>query len=203
MTTEVKALDTRQKIINAAFIEMHRYGYQGMRIDKVLKNTKLKKGALYHHFPSKKSLALVVLEEKIGQKIHHMWVEPLKSSSNPLDLIYLQFKLLGDELWSDEFFTLGCPLNNLAQEMSPIDEGFREQIEIIFQHWQAAISAALKKGQEDGLVDNTVNTDDSAITILASIEGALSLTKTYQNKDVFYSCCRELKRYLDTLKWQR
>ena len=199
MTTERNPENTRLKILKAAFQEIHKHGYQGMRVDQVLQNTGLKKGALYHHFSSKQALGYAVLEELIQKHITELWLDPLKNFSDPLEGIHTLYEEL-ESAWSDEFFILGCPLNNLAQEMSPIDEGFRERVEKFFQHWQAGIAEALKKGQELGNVDVSINTDDCALFILAAIEGALGMTKNHQNKDVYYSCGRELKRYLNTLK---
>ena len=170
-----------------------------MRLYQVLQNTGLKKGALYHHFSSKQALGYAVLEELIQKHITELWLDPLKNFSDPLEGIHTLYEEL-ENVWSDEFFILGCPLNNLAQEMSPIDEGFRERIEKFFQHWQAGIEEALKNAQKQGNVDVSINTDDCAIFILAAIEGALGMTKNHQNKEVYYSCGRELKRYLNTLK---
>ena len=199
MTTERNPENTRLKILRAAFQEIHRHGYQGMRVDRVLKITGLKKGALYHHFSSKQALGYAVLEELIQKSIRELWIDPLQNFNDPLEGIQTLFEVL-DGVWSDEFFFLGCPLNNLAQEMSPIDEGFRERIENFFQNWKASISEALNNGQVQGTVDNSINTNDCAMYILASIEGALGMTKNYQNKEVYYSCARELNRYLKTLK---
>jgi AcrR family transcriptional regulator len=198
MTTERNPKNTRLRILKAAFQEIHRHGYQGMRVDNVLKNTGLKKGALYHHFSSKQELGYTVFEELIQTRITELSIAPLKKFTDPLEGIHTLFEQLGT-VWSDEFFTLGCPLNNLAQEMSPIDEGFRERIEKFFQYWKASIVEALKTGQEKGIVDISINTDDCAIFILASIEGTLGMTKNHQDKEIYYSCGRELKRYLNTL----
>ncbi len=199
MATERKSEQTRLKIIDAAFKEMHKHGYQGMRIDQVLKNTDLKKGALYYHFSSKQELGYAVLEEGIQKNIYKLWIEPLNNFTDPLEAIYSIFER---DNWNDEFFTLGCPLNNLAQEMSPIDEGFRKRIEKIFMDWQAAISDALNKGQVLGIVDNAINRDDCALFILSTIEGALGMTKNHQNKEVYHRCGRELKHYLNMLRAQ-
>jgi len=198
MKTELNPENTRLKIINTAFKEIHKYGYQGMRIDQVLKSTGLKKGALYHYFSSKQELAYAVLEELIQKNMYQLWMEPLNNTTDPLKTIHSIFEECKN--WSDDFFTFGCPLNNLAQEMSPIDEGFRTRIEKIFLEWQSTVSKALKKGQSQGIIDHSINTEECAQFILASIEGTLSMTKNQQNKEVFYSGCRELKRYLKTLK---
>lgn len=199
MKTKRNPENTRLKIINAAFQEIHKHGYQGMRVDQVLKSTGLKKGALYHHFPGKQALGYAVLEERIQKRITELWIKPLEKMSDPLTGMHDLFLGL-DKIWSNDFFNQGCPLNNLAQEMSPIDEGFRERIESFFQYWKTSIAEALVKGQEQGVVDTSVNTSDSAIFILSAIEGALGMTKNHQNKEVFYSCSRELERYLNGLR---
>ncbi|MFW5442873.1 MAG: TetR/AcrR family transcriptional regulator [Methylococcaceae bacterium] len=199
MKTERNPGNTRNKIIKVAFQEMHKHGYQGLRIDRVLNITGLKKGAMYHHFPSKQALAYVVLEERIQKRINEIWITPLKSYTDPLEGIHDLFEKLDLE-WSDDFFNLGCPLNNLAQEMSPIDEGFRNRIETFFKHWKQAISDALESGKQNNIVDTSINCDDSAIFILAAIEGALGMVKNHQSKAVYFSCGRELKRYLNTLR---
>ena len=200
MTTERNPENTRDKILMAAFQEIHKHGYQGMRVDQVLKNTGFKKGALYHHFSSKQILGYAVLEELIQQRIAELWIEPLKNCTDPLEAIHNLFTAL-DAAWSDDFFYQGCPLNNLAQEMSPIDEGFRERIENFFQYWKGTMSDSLKRGQQQNIVDPAINTDDSALFVIAAIEGALGMTKNYQNKEVYFSCVRELKRYLNTLNY--
>lgn len=199
MKTERNPENTRQKIIQAAFQEMHKHGYQGMRIDQVLKITGLKKGAMYHHFPSKQALGYAVLEELILKRIEALWVEPLQNYPDPLEGIYKLYVKL-DTVWSDDFFNLGCPLNNLAQEMSPIDEGFRTRIETFFRVWKSALSEVLESGQKQGIVDKTINPDDCAQFILCALEGSLGMVKNHQSKDVYYSCGRELKRYLESLR---
>jgi len=199
MAIERNPTNTRQKILAAAFQEIHKHGYQGMRVERILTRTGLKKGALYHHFSSKQALAFAVLEELIAKRIEELWIEPLKNCSDPLQDIHTLFQRL-DETCSDDFFTLGCPLNNLAQEMSPIDEGFRERIGKIFQSWQAALSRALQNGQDRGTVDKTVAVEDCAMFLLSTMEGALGMTKTQQDKEVYYRCGRELQRYLNSLR---
>ena len=199
MKVERNPENTRMKILGAASQEMHRYGFQGMRIDQVLKKTGLNKGALYHHFSSKQVLGYAVLDELIRERITELFITPLKDYSNPLDGIYTIFEGIGHSA-TNKSLTLGCPLNNLAQEMSPIDEGFRKRIEKIFQSWQMAISDALISGQKQGFVKLSIHVEDSATFILSSVEGAIGMTKNHQNKDIFFRCSKELKRYLDSLK---
>jgi len=40
---------------------------------------------------------------------------------------------------------LGCPLNNLAQEMSPIDSGFQKRTERVFKLWTDTFATAIRR----------------------------------------------------------
>jgi hypothetical protein len=44
----------------------------------------------------------------------------------------------------------GCPINNLAQEMSPLDKGFQKRIARICDEWRQSIASALENGIERG-----------------------------------------------------
>lgn len=198
MAKERNPENTRTRILMAAFNEMHRHGYQGMRIDGVLKETGLKKGALYHHFVSKQVLGYAVLEELIQKRITELWITSLDNIDDPIAGIKSIFTSVG-ESWGDEFFTLGCPLNNLAQEMSPIDEGFRTSIESFMSLWKEAIIEALTRGQETGVVKKDINLDETAQFIITVAEGAFGQAKISQDKEVFFKSGDQLARYLDTL----
>jgi TetR/AcrR family transcriptional regulator, transcriptional repressor for nem operon len=51
-----------------------------------------------------------------------------------------------------EVVRAGCPLNNLAQEMSLRDERFRKHLAKVFYEWQEGTATALRKGQSEGRV---------------------------------------------------
>ena len=199
MSTDRNPENTRLKILKAAFDEMHQHGYQGMRVDQVLSRTGLKKGALYHHFPSKEALGYAVLEELIEKRLRELWIDPLAEFEDPLEGIYVLYERIG-EIWNDEFFALGCPLNKLAQEMSPLDGGFRERISRFFARWQGAIEEALCRGQRNHVVDQRVCTHSSSLFIISTIEGILGMTKIQRDRAVYECCKQELKRYLDSLR---
>jgi len=47
---------TRERLLQAAFREIHRSGFQSAGIDTILAATNVTKGALYYHFESKEAL---------------------------------------------------------------------------------------------------------------------------------------------------
>jgi TetR/AcrR family transcriptional regulator, transcriptional repressor for nem operon len=68
-------------------------------------------------------------------------------------------------------------LNNLAQEMSPVDEGFRKQRATVFHEWQEGIVSALRKGQTHGRVRRDMEPAETAGFLMAMVEGYVSLAK--------------------------
>ena len=192
---------TRGRILGAAFEEIHRKGFQGMRLDQVLTNTGLTKGALYHHFPNKKELGYAVVDDVIMGFMTQMWLEPLQQDgADPVATIERILGSLMQQPCAQEMIELGCPLNNLAQEMSPLDEGFRTRLDQVFQAWHGGLVAALNKGQNAGTVKGDIDTDRTATFLMASIEGCIGMAKNAQSTDRFAECSAGLLDYLKSLR---
>lgn len=203
MTTVIRNPEaTRLRILKAAFTEIHQHGFQGMRIEAVLKNTGLKKGALYHHFPSKQALGYAVLEEVIEQKVIELWIEPLRNCENPVKVINETFIKVG-LFWEDAFFKLGCPLNNLSQEMTPIDEGFKQRIQKFFKFWRGEVANALNRGQQQGFIRKNIDVTEAATFIVTVLEGAHAQAKISQNKQDYFICGKQLAIYLNDLSQEK
>ena len=94
----------------------------------------------------------------------------------------------------------GCPLNNLAQEMSPLDEGFRQRLDHVFHLWHTVISEALKQAQARNIIRADVDCEDTATFIMAAMEGCIGLAKTAQSVERLKACNRGLIQYLLSLK---
>src|SRR5579872_2309975 len=75
---------TRQRLLEAAFREIHRYGFQSAGIDAILAATNVTKGALYHHFGSKEALGYAMVEEIIAPDNRGQWLSPLENCKDPI-----------------------------------------------------------------------------------------------------------------------
>lgn len=174
-------------------------GFQGVSIDEIVAETGYTKGAFYHQFPTKLELGYALVEEIITPLILSRWIVPLKESKNPLDGILEQIQtLIGKE--SLEKLKLGCPLNNLVQEMSPIDKGFKLRLEKALNLWVDEMDAQLQRGQKENFVKKSVNTKDAAQFVVMVHEGFYGTIKGMTNKSVFESLFNSLKIYLDQLR---
>ena len=190
---------TRQSILQAAFMEMYRKGYQGMRLDRVLDDTGMTKGALYHHFAGKRSLGYAVVEEVIQPMMQAIWVEPLETADDPLSGLIEVIETLPDKK-PQEMIQFGCPLNNLVQEMSPQDEGFRKRLDAVMTIWHGGTEKALSKAQKKGLIRPDIDCHETATFIMAALEGCIGIAKSAQSVEQLRCCLRGLTSYLQSLE---
>lgn len=94
----------------------------------------------------------------------------------------------------------GCPLNNLAQEMPPLDAHFRKRLARIFNDWQKGIASALLKGQAEGTVRSDLDARETANFLIAMYEGYLSLAKNGQDVNLLRVGIRSVIRWLRSLR---
>lgn len=191
---------TRQAMLLAAFDEIHRQGFQSASLSNILAATGLTKGALYHHFGNKQQLGYAVIDEIIRPEVIARWVEPIKQDgADPIGTLRAVVIQAGESM-SEEDILLGCPLNNLAQEMSPVDEGFRQRINALFDEWREAIASAFTRGKQSGHVRDDVDEASAASFIVASLEGCVGMAKNARSRQVLMKCGEGLLGYLESLR---
>jgi TetR/AcrR family transcriptional regulator, transcriptional repressor for nem operon len=188
---------TRERLLEAAFREIHRSGFQSASIDAILAATNVTKGALYHHFDSKEALGYAVVEEKIAKFTRDRWLRPMLSEGQPIDILIGLVRRLPAR---SQDVRAGCPLLLLSQEMSPLDEQFRKRLERIFLDWQEGIAALLRKGKSEGTVRRDLNPAETAGFLIAAVEGYSSLAKNAQDAKVWKVGIRNIVGWLKSLR---
>jgi TetR/AcrR family transcriptional regulator, transcriptional repressor for nem operon len=189
---------TRDKVLEAAFGEIHRSGFQAASIANILSSTGLTKGALYHHFPTKQALGLAVVDEVIYRMLEERYFIPLRDSEHPLDTLLGFLDVMPER--ADTLVPLGCPLNNLMQEMSPIDADFRSHLCGVMNAWREAVETALRRAQENGEVRVDVTVHDAALFIFSAWEGCIGTAKSLQSPEALLICSRQLQAYIRSLQ---
>ena len=190
---------TRENLLQAAFWEMYRNGFRAADLDSILAQARVTKGALYHHFSSKAALGQAVIDEVIHNWIMDRWLRPLERTDDPISaIIQILRGFTADKL--REACEFGCPLNNLAQEMSPVDEGFREKIHRIYRVWRDGLADALRRGQENGYVRSDIDPSKASAFIVAALEGGVGMAKNAQDPDLLLACGQCLAGYLESLR---
>ncbi len=194
-----RELGTRGEILFAAYKEIHWQGFQSASLSNILARTGVTKGALYHHFPNKTELGYAVVDEVISEHIRLSFVEPLLEFENPIDGIIELIQSSGDA-FSMTDVELGCPLTVLAQEMAPIDEGFRIRLIKIYDLWHQSITDGFHLALKNGQVRDDIDPDTVAMMIVATMEGAMNAAKVAQSLDKLYLCGNGLIQYLELIR---
>jgi AcrR family transcriptional regulator len=191
---------TRDKLLQSAFEEIYRQGFQGASLDVILAKAGVTKGALYHHFPDKAALGYAVVDEVVRGLLLERWLGVLeRQRGDPLTALQGMLRERSAELTSGEI-ELGCPLNNLAQEMSPLDEGFRRRAHATFDTWIDGFAKVLKRGQAEGTVRTDVNPRQVAAFLVSAVEGSYGLAKSARSKTLLRSNLDVLSRLLESLR---
>jgi len=189
---------SRKEILGVAFFEVFTHGFQGVSVDDIVKKTSMTKGAFYHHFPSKLDLGYALVDEVIKPMIIERWINPLKDFQNPLDGILSQMeKLIGE--CPPDLLEFGCPLNNLVQEMAPVDSGFRKRLKSALDLWIDKMDEHLQRAQADGFLKSEVNTREVAHFIVMAHEGFFGLIKGLGSSGVFTVLFGSMKIYFQAI----
>jgi TetR/AcrR family transcriptional repressor of nem operon len=190
---------TRQRLLEAAFREVYRYGFQSAGIDTILAATKVTKGALYYHFESKEALGYAIIEEIVANLPRDRWLLPLQRSQDkdPIDALIGIVRAIPVR---PRDLKGGCALVNLAQEMSQLNEQFRKRLERIFQAWQEGIAVALRRGQAQGTVRRDLVPEETAGFLIAMVEGYEVLAKNAQDAKVWNMGIRNIVGWLNSLR---
>ena len=200
VTTNRSPENTRQRILDAAFDEFYKNGFQGGSLNRIVDEARTTKGAVFHHFKGKKDLGYAVVREVIHPRFKQQWSDPLANSTDPITDLKRIFRQGAKREIANGGLVHGCPLNNLAQEMSPLDEKFRQSLEKIYVAWRETMAAAFDRGIKAGKVRKDVSPPKVAAFIVAAQAGMAGTAKNTQDEALLLQTSHALFDYLDSLK---
>ena len=195
-TKSAKGAVTRDQILDAAGRLIHLQGYHCTSLDDVLRESGVGKGNFYYYFKSKEELGYAIidrlvrgfLDRTLGPAFADPGADPVAQIHGLLDRILdnqRQRNCIG-----------GCPMGNLASELSDVHEGFRQRLAEVFVAWRVTMAEALRHGQEAGRLSPECNPEGAAYFIVAALEGAILMSKLTKDIKVMESCVDELKHHL-------
>jgi len=186
---------TREAILEAASRLIHVHGYNHTSLDDVLRESGAGKGNFYYHFKSKEELGYAILDQIIASFLERT-LEPC--FADPDQGALAQIRCFLDRVLEAQRARNcvgGCPLGNLAAELSDVHEGFRARLASVFAAWRERLTLALRAEQGRGVGD-ACRPEAVADFLVASLEGAILLTKLTKDIAVMEQCVAEMKRYL-------
>lgn len=187
---------TRNRILDAASREFQQRGYHATSMHDIMQLAAVPGGSVYHYFPTKKSLGLAVIEERVAADVTQTWIEPIRHAPSAAQGVAGVFDAVADGLERDGA-VLGCPVNNLVLELSLTDPDFQRALRRVFDHWEQTIAQRFREDLKNGSVRD-VDPVKLATLVVAAFSGAMSLAKAAQNATPVRVCRKELARILPT-----
>ena len=191
--------DTRERILYQMFTDIRRNGFQGLRADKVVAEMGITKGALYHYFSNKQEIGTAVLDEIIRPNYLAALRRLDQHAGDPITFLQEHIDHLAQAATDDDI-ALGCPLNNLAQEMSPLDEDFRLRMKFIVEQIEHSVAAALERGKANHYVREDADSRAIGRFFFSSIEGAYAMAKVIKSAEAFRQNMQLLKTFLQAYR---
>jgi TetR/AcrR family transcriptional repressor of nem operon len=189
----------RDRILAAAFAEFYKNGFQGGSLNHIVDTAGATKGALFHHFAGKQELGYAVVDEIIAPLLLQRWLDPLLDSTDPIAELKRAFRKFVKEDIESGAWLQGCPMNNLAQEMSPLDEGFRVRIEKLYALWRKRLTTAVVAGIKAGKIKNDVTPRNVAALVVAAQMGIWGTAKNSRSEELMRQAGESVCEYLDSL----
>ncbi len=179
----------RARILDVAADLFQRNGYNATSVHDVVRGAATTGGALHHHFATKKALGLAVIAERVAREVDETAIQPIATASSAAAGIRTVFNGVADVLERNRAVS-GCPLNNLALELSLADADFREAVNAVFDRWRAALSSRLRADRPD--LDAS-RSHDLATLVVASYSGAMAMAKASQSAEPLRACAKQLQ----------
>jgi TetR/AcrR family transcriptional repressor of nem operon len=191
-----KAAATRDQILDAAGRLIHLRGYHNTSLDDVLRESGVGKGNFYYYFKSKEGLGYAIID-RVVQGFLERTLEPAfaDTDADPVEQIHAFLDRLV-EIHRRRNCVGGCPMGNLASELSDVHEGFRQRLAEIFEHWRVKLADALERGRRRERLRADLDTAAAAGFVVASLEGAILMAKVTRDIAVLEKSVAELKQYL-------
>jgi AcrR family transcriptional regulator len=187
----------RARVLDAAARLFQARGYHATGMREVMQASGISSGALHHHFPTKDALALAVITERVAPVVRESWIDPVRTAASVSEGIRKVFADIIDGI-EQRGSVAGCPLNNLAMELSFSNPRFREPLQAIFQDWQSALATRIGQTKRATGLSATKRAAAAAF-IIATYSGAMNLAKTTQSAAPLRDAVATLSPWLEEL----
>ena len=187
---------TRAKLVESARRLFWEKGYEATSLQEVVGRSKVRGGSLYYFFRTKEDLLLAVLDHYVEL----LWlavIEPaFKRTTDPIERIFSILSGYREGLVYTGF-THGCPIGNLALEVSDEHPRAREKIAQNFAGWRKWIGKCLEEAA--GRLPSRLDSERLATFVLTVMEGAVMQARAHHSLEPFDASVAELHEYFNRL----
>lgn len=189
-----KAQETRRRIIEQAAALFNQQGYAGSSMSDLMRVTGLQKGGIYNHFRSKDELALEAFDFATN-RLQQKFMGALKGKRHAVDRL-MAILCVYEHMLDEPLLQGGCPILNTAVESDDTHPALRQRAQLAMDAWRRLIQRIVAQGIKRGELRSTVDVETVATILIATIEGAVMLSKLYGDASHLVRALDYLKTYV-------
>lgn len=186
---------TRQRIIALAAPLFNQHGFRGCSMQDVMEATGLEKGGLYRHFSSKEELAAEAFRYALRNAVKTR-TEGLEAVGDPLDQLRYLIRRFIEE---PSFMPGGCPLMNTAIDADDGNAVLRKLVLDAIEDWKTRLAAIVQEGIRRREIRRSIDPMRMANTIVATLEGALMISRLEGSRTPLNDAQQSLDVLLDQI----
>lgn len=188
---------TRRRIVEQSAAVFNRHGYSGTSMSELMAATGLEKGGLYRHFASKQDLAAAAFDYAWETVSEPRW-RGLEDCASSMEKLLLLVKNFVEQ--PPRTLPGGCPLLNTAIDSDDGNPLLRGKARAALDRWRANIAEIVRHGQQAGELRGDIDPGAVAAVIIASLEGAVMMSRLEKTREPLHAVGEHLVGYLQTLK---
>lgn len=196
--------DAREKLLEAAGRLISERGYTAVGVNEICLEAGVKKGSFYHFFDSKRDLVIAVIEGYWDYMALGL-EQTLGAEGSPLARLERFFSANASEACKGRDAAgqvCGCPLGNLALELSTQDEVLRDHLRSVFDRWTSRLASVLEEATAAG--ELTIDDPEAAAAdIVAFLEGRALFSKLKNDPEALAGVAPRVLAYLKALPHNR
>jgi TetR/AcrR family transcriptional regulator, transcriptional repressor for nem operon len=170
-----KAEQTKSYIIEKTAPIFNSKGFEGTSLSDMTAATGLTKGSIYGNFSSKDEVALEAFDYNL-QKIDQIIRSEMSKYEGAKEKLLVYVRVYDDFL-KYPFPEGGCPILNTAIECDDTHPALKKKASQALQNWKNKIVHLIETGIAAKEFKKNTDAEARALTIIASIEGAIMITK--------------------------
>ncbi len=198
--TQPRALETREKILQAAARLFALKGYHDTKLEKVLDTAQVTKGAFFHHFRDREDLGFAVLDwhmDRRRQQLDALEQElPLAKGAGPLERVFRRLDAIQEMIRRRERRQGGCIIGNLSTALSDCHDGFRKRLAECFDEMAQEFQPYLEAAAQQLHPTRRPDPSELAQYIITVIEGAIMQARAHRDGKLLARQFGYLKEHL-------
>jgi TetR/AcrR family transcriptional repressor of nem operon len=173
-------MGNREKLLEVACQAFGQKGYEATSVDALLAEADVSPSNFYYHFRSKEDLALEVLES-IFARTREKFAPIFVTAGIPAPEKLEQLHDLFVQRMERNRCSGGCPMGNLAAELSDVNPRFRERIARFFEECIEGIDGVLRQGIKEGAFRRDLDPKAAAALLFGGLEGLMLVSKSLRD----------------------